>query len=395
MNETTVLDLKAYVNNIEDPRNNKGKIYTLEQLLICLIYGVACGYDNASDIEDFVEANFEYFNQSFGLRSVPSHDTFSRVLRMINVKNLASGLSNFLSEKYPEKYKKYGGKKVLHIDGKGIKASTNKCGGQDTVYFMNSHYEGHTISLYTEKIDDKTNEITAIPKFLDNFNLEECIVTIDAIGCNSTVLSKILANKGSFLVPVKENQKILYKAILNEVQKLIVSGKIKELDQASLTRKSHGRIEEKNAYLLRDTEFIFENEKMPQIFKKIGTILYIENVVETKIKNEWCRTENKTFAITNLTNLSCENLLEIKTSHWSIESSHWLLDVQFNEDRHTARKDNAASNFSVLRRFVIALKDTLKHSDEKFKNLTMHKFFIMNSFNFSKIEEMLFTYDVQ
>ena len=60
MNETTVLDLKAYVNNIEDPRNNKGKIYTLEQLLICLIYGIACGYDNASDIEDFVDANFKY-----------------------------------------------------------------------------------------------------------------------------------------------------------------------------------------------------------------------------------------------------------------------------------------------------------------------------------------------
>ena len=361
MNETTVLDLKAYVNNIEDPRNNKGKIYTLEQLLICLIYGIACGYDNASDIEDFVDANFKYFNQNFGLRSVPSHDTFSRVLRMIDVKNLASGLSNFLSEKYPEKYKQYGGKKVLHIDGKEIKASTNKCGGQDTVYFMNSRYEGHTISLYTEKIDDKTNEITAIPKFLDNFNLEECIVTIDAIGCNSTVLSIILANKGSFLVPVKENQKILYKAILNEVEKLIASGKIKELDQASLTRKNHGRIEEKNAYLLRDTEFIFKDEKMPKIFRKIGTILYIENIVETKIKNEWCRTENKTFAITNLTNLSCENLLEIKTSHWSIESSHWLLDVQFNEDRHTARKDNAASNFSVLRRFVIALKDALKN----------------------------------
>ena len=134
---------------------------------------------------------------------------------------------------------------------------------------------------------------------------------------------------------------------------------------------------------------------MPKIFRKIKTILYIENIVETKIKNEWCRTENKTFAISNLTNLSCENLLEIKTSHWSIESSHWLLDVQFNEARHTARKDNAASNFSVLRRFVIALKDALKNSDTNFKNLTMHKLFIMNSFNFSKIEKMLFTYDVQ
>lgn len=119
-----------------------------------------------------------------------------------------------------------------------------------------------------KKLMTKQTKSLQFPNFLDNFNLEECIVTIDVIGCNSTVLSKILVNKGSFLVPVKENQKILYKAILNEVEKLIASSKIKELDHASLTRKNHGRIEEKNAYLLRDTEFIFKDEKMPKIFKK-------------------------------------------------------------------------------------------------------------------------------
>ena len=102
------------------------------------------------------------------------------------------------------------------------------------------------------------------------------------------------------------------------------------------------------------------------------------------------------YAITNLTNVSCQNLLEIKTSHWSIESSHWLLDVQFNEDRNTSRKDNAASNFSVLRRFCLAIKEALnnKSGDEK-KKLTTHKFFIRNSFNFKKIEELLFTFDIK
>ena len=396
MNETLKSDLKHYLESIDDPRKSKGKIYPLYQLLICLFYGVFCGYDNSSDIEDFVDVNFDYFNKTFSLKDVPSHDTFSRIMRMLDVKTLASALSVFLTEKYPEKYAEYGGKKVLHIDGKAIKASTEKCNGQNTVYFMNSKYEGHSISLYSEKIEDKKCEISAIPTFLDNFNLEDCIVTIDAIGCNSNIIDKITSKGGSYLVPVKENQKSLLNAINDEVNRLKQSGEIKMLDSALLQSKNHGRIEEKRASLLTDTEFIFKNEKIPKAFKKIGSILYVENIVETKVNGEWVSTKKDVYAITNLTNVSCQNLLEIKTSHWSIESSHWLLDVQFNEDRNTSRKDNAASNFSVLRRFCLAIKEALnnKSGDEK-RKLTTHKFFIRNSFNFKKIEELLFTFDIK
>ena len=390
MNETLGLDLKLCLENVIDPRKNKGKIYPLYQLLICLFYAVLCGYDNSSDVADFVEANFDYFNATYGLKHTPSHDTFSRILRMLDVQNLASSLSEFLTFKYPEKYAEYGGKKVLHIDGKAIKASTEKCNGQDTVYFMNSMYEGNSISLYSEKIDDKKNEISAIPKFLDNFKLEDCIVTIDAIGCNVNIINKIVSKGGSYLIPVKENQKILLKAIEDEVKKLKESGDLKLLDSASLSTKNHGRIEEKKAYLLRDTEFIFKNEKIPKTFKKIGSILYIENFVETKINGEWKGSSKSTYAITNLTDISCQNLLEIKTSHWSIESSHWLLDVQFNEDRNTSRRDNAASNFSTLRRFCIAIKDAVnKMNDGKSKALPMKKFFIKNVSNFKNIEKLV------
>lgn len=192
---------------VDDPRAKRGIRYSLYQFLICIIYGFFCGVDNALDISDFVSTHFKYFNETYGLIKAPSHDTFSRIFSMLNVKALASCLGVFLSEKYPEKYKKYGGKKVLHIDGKAIKATTRKCYGQDTVYFMNSQYEGGTISLYSERIEDKNNEITAIPDFLDNFNLDDTIVTIDAIGLNTNIINKILSKGGSFLIPVKENQK--------------------------------------------------------------------------------------------------------------------------------------------------------------------------------------------
>ena len=112
MNETLKSDLKHYLESIDDSRKSKGKIYPLYQLLVCLFYGVFYGYDNSSDIEDFVDVNFDYFNKTFSLKDVPSHVTFSRIMRMLDVKTLASALSVFLAEKYPEKYAEYGGKKV-------------------------------------------------------------------------------------------------------------------------------------------------------------------------------------------------------------------------------------------------------------------------------------------
>jgi len=392
--------LEKCLDSIDDPRSKRGIRYKLSHLLICLIYGILCGYDDAMTIAEFVEINFEYFHETYGLNKAPSHDTFSRVLRVLDIKELASGFSEFLNIAYPTKYAKYGGKRVLHIDGKAIKAATRKCDGENIVFFMNSMYEGGSISLYSERIDDKSNEISAIPKYLDNFNLKDCIVTIDGIGCNSTVINKILNKGGSFLIPVKENQKSLYNAIVKECERIKEEGRIKDLEYAEMTSKDHGRIEKKNGYLLRDTEFIYKDKKIKQVFWNIGSVLVIEKETEEKTNGEWQSKKNVAYAITNLTDISCENLLQIKTSHWSIESSHWLLDVQFNEDHCTAKIGNSANNMSLLRRFALAIKDGVNKEKEvqaqkdgsKYKKMTTKAFFLKNTYNFEKIEEYLFTY---
>lgn len=122
---------------------------------------------------------------------------------MINFENLAETLSEWLNTYYPEQIIKYNGKKILHIDGKAIKAATKKSEGESLVYLMNSMYEGGSISLYTEKIGDKENEITFIPKYLKQFDLKDTIVTIDAISFNKTVIDYIVKNKG-FCIRIKK-----------------------------------------------------------------------------------------------------------------------------------------------------------------------------------------------
>lgn len=123
------------------------------------------------------------------------------------------------------------------------------------------------------------------------------------------------------------------------------------------------------------------------------SILVIDKIVESKVNGEGVKiSHGQSFAVTNLTDISVENLLEIKTSHWSIEASHWLLDVQFNEDRCQARKENSAANLSSLRRFVLAVYKAVKIKTGNKSSLKM--FMNKNTSDFSRIEEYLFTYCV-
>lgn len=238
-----------------------------------MIFEVMCELDNAVDIADFVDANLDFFTSEYGIEKAASHDTFSRILRIVDIKEFASCLGEFLKATFYEKYKEYGDKKILHIDGKAIKASTKNCNGQYTVYFMNSMYEGGTISLNSEKIEEKSNEIKAIPNFLDNFILNDCIVTIDTISCNTNIINMILVNGGSYLILVKENQKFLFNAIIDEFQNLIKTEKINDLDCSKTLNKNHGRIEESTAYLLTDTSFIVGNKNIKKEFYSMGSIL--------------------------------------------------------------------------------------------------------------------------
>lgn len=146
-----VESLYMILSKIEDPRDKRGVRYKLSDLILLLVYGILSGMSEAVDVEFYVEEHFEYFKNLIGIKSVPSHDTFSRILKMIDFENLADTLSEWLNTYYPEQVIKYNDKKVLHIDGKAVKAATKKSEGEAPVYLMNSIYEGGSISLYTEK----------------------------------------------------------------------------------------------------------------------------------------------------------------------------------------------------------------------------------------------------
>lgn len=382
-----VSTLIEMLEQIEDYRKERGVRFKLSDLLLISIYAILSGYSNAVDMEYYVELKFDYFKNLIGLNRIPSHDTFSRVLRYVNFDKLSEILNEWLDCYYPELVNRYGKYKILHVDGKAVKAASEKSNGEKPIYLLNAMYEGGSIRVYSKRIGEKENEISQLPSFLSTFNLEDTIVTVDAMGDNNTVINAIIKNKGDYLTTVKENQGNLFNIIKEECIKLENEKIFDDLDSYMVTEKEHGRIETYKATLLPSTLFIYEKYKNLSFYGTIGKVGIIDKKTQTKEKGEWKESTTRSYIISSLETITAKKLLEIKRSHWNIEMQHWLLDVYYNEDHLTARRDNAVSNSSALKRFAMRIKK----QGEAFQKLSLNRFFMYCDNNPENVTKLLFT----
>lgn len=384
MNFLNITDLKNMLENVQDPRAKRGIRHKLSDVILIMLCATLCGYDNSTDIAMFGEEHRDHFDEFFGIKKIPSHDTISRILRMLDFTMLSELFSNFLQLFYPSTYTKYANKTVTHVDGKAVKAAANKCEGQMVTYMLNSYVEGSSISLESMGIGDKENEISMIPEYLDFLGVKNSIITIDAIGCNSTIINDILNRGCNFFLIVKENQKKLLNVINEQITELEKNKHFNDLPSYSTLDKNHGRIEEIKATLIKDTQFIFDSN-VKRVFNNIGTICVIDKKTTKKENGEFKQSETRTICITDLTTLTAKEMLEIKLSHWNIEASHRILDVQYREDDSTSRKGNAILNLSLLRKFGMRMHK----SSEEFCDKLIKRMFMRNSIHFDHIVKML------
>lgn len=379
--------LLVLLQNIEDFRSKRGVKYRLCDLLLLSIYSILAGYVNASEMEYYINLNFDYFKEEFGITSVPSHDTFSRVLRFTNFDKLSEILEEWLEEYYPELCQRYGKHKVLHIDGKAARGASEKSNGENPKYLLNAMYEGGTIKVTSKKVGEKENEISCLPEFLRTFNLKDTIVTMDSIGCNRTVVDVIVNElKGDYVFVLKENQKKLYNAIKKECKRLKKENKFNELDDYQITEKGHGRIETYRVALLEDLRFILNISEDNMFYGTIGKVGIMDKKTLSKKNGEWVKKSTRTYLISSLETITAEDMLQIRRSHWNVEMEHWKLDVILKEDLSTQRKNNSISNLSALKRFAMRIKKQRKEYDKVSLNL----FGMAMANNPKTIEKVLF-----
>lgn len=369
--------MKTLLNHfevLEDPRDIRGKKHELKNILLLTIYGTLCGYTDFVNMVDFLMLHEDYFSDLLDLKyGIPSHDTFSRVFSIINPNEFMNLFINWIKE--------ITNQKGLHvaIDGKAIKSARDKINNGNIPYILSGFLCDVGISIGQIKVDDKSNEITAIPNLLDLIDIKGKIITIDAIGTQEEIANKIVyEKKAAYILKVKDNQKDL-KDDIKTYFDLELKRDSTEIDILETSfEKNHGRIEKRTYYISYSTECIHNKEKWKSV-KAIGRmdVYREENGKITTTKNYYILSQQ----------FPTETFKNITRAHWNIECSlHWRLDVILDEDHSTNKKDNSIDNLAIIRKIVF----NLARLDSSMGNLTLKKKLTRYSFDFKNIENLLF-----
>lgn len=369
--------MKTLLNHfevLENPRDIRGKKHELKNILLLTIYGTLCGYTDFVNMVDFLMLHEDYFSDLLDLKyGIPSHDTFSRVFSIINPNEFMNLFINWIKE--------ITNQKGLHvaIDGKAIKSARDKVNNGNIPYILSGFLCDVGISIGQIKVDDKSNEITAIPNLLDLIDIKGKIITIDAIGTQEEIANKIVyEKKASYILKVKDNQKDL-KDDIKTYFDLELKRDSTEIDILETSfEKNHGRIEKRTYYISYNTECIHNKEKWKSV-KAIGRmdVYREENGKITTTKNYYILSQQ----------FPTETFKNITRAHWNIECSlHWRLDVILDEGHSTNKKDNSIDNLAIIRKIVF----NLARLDSSMGNLTLKKKLTRYSFDFKNIENLLF-----
>lgn len=343
-------DLIIYFSELTDTRDPRGLKHELTNCIVMTIFGILAGHYDAENIAFFLKLNEEYFNKELNLENgTPSPDTLLRIYSLIDpeefMKIFVKWVENIIKEKNEQLNNKY---KLIPIDGKAIKSATDKINGGNTPYIVSAFLTDLGISIAGVKVDEKSNEITAIPELLDLISIENCIVTIDAMGCQKEIAKKIVEKDGHYCFAVKENKKNFYVDI-KDYFNFVLNDNLekKNLVTYSTTDKDHGRIERREHYIVYDIDWLYGKENWQNLSMIGMTRNYREINGEVSIQEKYYISDLK---------LSGEEFARVVRGHWSIENNlHRILDVHFREDWSLCKQENALKNLSTIRKICYNL----------------------------------------
>jgi predicted transposase YbfD/YdcC len=327
-----------YFAEMRDPRVERTREHLLEEILLIAIAAILSGANGWNEIEDYARSKRDWFQSFLALPGgIPSHDTFNRVFSALDPEELEKGFVAWVSS-----IARLTAGEVVAIDGKALRG-TQEAGKKAIVHMVSAWANTNCLVLGQRKVDEKSNEIKAIPKLLDALALSGTVVTIDAIGCQRTIAEKIVANQADYILAVKENQGHLLEEIQDSFRMLTADAVAEEIDCG------HGRVEQRRCSVIADLSLV---EKAAE-WASLQGLVRIEAERHHKATG---KTEREIrYYITSL-QPDAIRLNGCIRQHWGIENKlHWVLDVGLGEDLDRKRAGHAAQNFSVLNRIALNL----------------------------------------
>lgn len=332
---------------LPDPRTGPAQRHDLREMIVMALCAVLCGADTWVDVAEWAEDNESWLNNYLALaHGTPSHDTFGRVFRILDARVFEACFRQWITGMVGV----VAG--VVAIDGKT--ACGSKDGQNTALHVLTAYATAEGLCLGQEGTRGKGNEIPAIKTLLDTLYLKGCIVTIDAIGCQTEIAQKILDRGGDYLLAVKDNQEKLAEAMREFFADGATNGFGKlPVSEFSTVEKDHGRIETRKALWVTNLGWL--DTSIRARWPKLAGVGMIER--QRKINGK--QSIEQAFYIGSKGVTDAEAFAHAARSHWGIENSlHWVLDVTFREDDCRVRKGHAPQNFSALRKLALALLRT-------------------------------------
>ena len=334
---------------IPDPRKGNAIVYDLVEVLIISILAILCGAEYFTEMELFGRERESWLRTFLKLEhGIPSHDTFCDVYSALEPETVTKSFARWV-----ETIRQKVSGEIIAIDGKTICASRDVPQNKKAVHIVSAWAATNRLVLGQLACEEKSNEITAIPKLLELLELKGCIVTIDAMGTQTKIAEKIIEKGADYVLTVKENQPQLYSDIALYFQ----TEKGTLTDKVVTTETSHGRYETREMVISKDIAWLDPECK----WKGLSGIGMLTSTQQKTGSGEiQCAVHYLIFSIPNA---SAEQILSAKRSHWGIENAlHWTLDVAYNEDNCRARVDNTAIIFNLMRHLSLNLLSQEKSS---------------------------------
>ena len=372
-------EMYNYFSMLKDPRDARGLRHELGNIIVMSIYAVLCGYTDAENMAYFMKLQEAYFKSLLDLHyGVPSADTLLRVFALIDPEEFMeafySWIRDVLNSFSVRKEKEI---QRIAIDGKAVRAASERQGS--IPYIISAYLGNYGLSIGQLKVGEKTNEIIEIPKLLKKLDIEHCVITIDAIGCQKQIVKQIIEQKGHYCLAVKANQQILY----DEIREYFSYAEKEEPKNLSFYRteeKDHGRIEIRNYTTSADVDFLTGKKDWKNL-KRIGKVENIREIGGKKSKDIRYYILDEDY--------SAQELSEVVRGHWEIENClHWVLDVHFKEDFCKIKVAKAMENLALIRKICYNLIKLDKKFDRK-KKMTYKKMSMLYQYDLQNIESLV------
>ena len=355
------LSLLEVLEGIDDNRRTLSVQYPLHEVLFMLLVAVICGATSYVKVEMFAKSRKDWFQKYIKLgNGIPDACTFRYIIMQIDAKQVHTVFVEWMKSAVEN----ISG--VIAIDGKQARRTKDEV--QRPLHVVSAFASEARLVIGQLACEQKSNEITAIPKLLEVLEIKGCIVTIDAMGTQTETAKKIRERGADYILSLKSNQPSLYEDVALFFEDYIKDPNNRNnSNYAKTLSKGHGRIETRECFCCEDIEWLHDRERWSGL-TGIG-------MIRSRVEQNGAWSETLHSFIYSCTGKSARELMDAKRNHWGIENGlHWVLDMQFREDESRARKDNSAEILNILRHmaFNILKSDTSvkgSFSDKQYKCL--------------------------